>query len=786
MKQIILLLSLALPVTVATAMVLEPFIQYNPSPSERTDFAGIVGVEFVAASAVEITHLGFYDSGGDGLLEEHQVGLVETSSGIVVASATIPEGEAATYSNFCRWVELEEPVVLTPGVSYTVAANVFQDGDPWISSGGANYPPSRFSSIISTWTTDFTISRWQAGTTNIGVPANTLGDVHRNRGYLAGNIAASKEVTVEAISVNLDVRHQTIRSFGASDAWNSDFVGLYFDEPEKEFAAQLLFSRDFDESGNPLGIGLTRWRYYIGSGSALQGTASGIENHHRRTEGFLTLDGNYDWNRQLGQNWFLQRARDYGVEEFVAFAVSPPVNFTFNGLSYPTEGHGRVSNLRSDRYAEFANYLADVAIHFRDQEGIRFDYISPVNEPQYNWEEGRQDGSSWSNEEIAQLTREMDTAFQAKGVDSLIFIAEAGQLDHLLLPSTGNNASDALLAFFDPSRTTYVGDLEHLFQGKSYHAYWTVESSNRIRNTRTQARDIAESLGIELAQTEYSLLGIDQITEGRPSGYLDIAIFQAKVLHADLKYANVTSWSYWTSMEQERFNQKNRFELLWLNAATEGSFDLRTGGTVEPNKTLWAYGNFSRFIRPGFVRVEQTGADDLLGLMGTAWISPDNDQIVNVFVNWDTVDRFVELGISNVPDGASVSRVMTYLTDGTHDLTHTGIHEPSDAIRIPPLSVVTAVAEIGQDIEPGESILDQYDSGWNDTWLSLSSKPVFVMHPYFYNPNTQSWFYVPEAMTDESDCWILELGQDTLDWYWTSSTVSPWVWNPNEGEWQRR
>lgn len=785
MKKFIYLVGIACTAALVHGLTLEPFIQYNPSPGERTDFGGIVGMEFVAAGPVEITHLGFYDSGGDGLMEAHDVGLFETSTGTPLAVATIPTGVEALYLNFCRWVELAEPVTLEAGVSYTVAGNVFINGDLWVSSGGENYPPTRFSSEISTWTSDFIIPRWQGGTTEIGVPANPLGGVHLNRGYLAGNIAFAKDAEVQSVNIDFETRHQRIRSFGASDAWNVDFVGRFFEESEKEYAAQLLFSQDTDELGNPQGIGLTRWRYYIGSGSAQQGSASGIENHHRRTEGFLNTDGSFAWDNQAGQNWFLQRAKDYGVEEFVAFAVSPPVSFTFNGLSYPNEGRARISNLRGDRYSDFANYLADVAIHFRDNIGIHFDYISPVNEPQYVWSAGRQDGSSWSNAEIAQLVREMNSSFQTKGVDSTIFIAEAGQLDHLTKTSTAHNASDALDAFFNPARDTYVGDLEHMFPGLSYHAYWTVATSSRLHGTRTEARSIAESLGIELAQTEFSLLGIDEITEGRPSGYMDIAIFQAKVLHADLKYANVTSWSYWTSMEQERYNQKNRFELLWLHAETEGSFDLRTGGTVEPNKTLWAYGNFSRFIRPGYIRLEQSGADDLLGLMGTSWLSPDNGRIVSVFVNWHAVDRIVELSHDNLPEGVSLSGMETYLTDITHDLAYTVNHEPGNSLKVPPLSVLTVVTELGS--EPEESVLDQLEEGWNDTWLSLSeNRTVYVKHPFFYNPASMSWYYVPSSMTREDDCWIYKVNGESGTWLWTSQSASPWFWNAEDAEWQSR
>lgn len=42
----------------------------------------------------------------------------------------------------------------------------------------------------------------------------------------------------------------------------------------------------------------------------------------------LNQDGTYDWNKQLGQQYFLKKALEYGVEELVAFINSPPIFFT--------------------------------------------------------------------------------------------------------------------------------------------------------------------------------------------------------------------------------------------------------------------------------------------------------------------------------------------------------------------------------------------------------------------------------------------------------------------------
>ena len=115
------------------------------------------------------------------------------------------------------------------------------------------------------------------------------------------------------IKLNNDEIFQTIDGFGASDAWRCQFVGLNWPDEKKEQIAKLLFSKEKDESGNPLGIGLSIWRFYIGAGTNEQGEKSGIKNEWRRAESFIDSNGNYDWNKQKGQQWFLKKAKSYGV-----------------------------------------------------------------------------------------------------------------------------------------------------------------------------------------------------------------------------------------------------------------------------------------------------------------------------------------------------------------------------------------------------------------------------------------------------------------------------------------
>ena len=59
----------------------------------------------------------------------------------------------------------------------------------------------------------------------------------------------------------------------ASDCWSFQQLGDW-PEPERERIADLLFSREVDGAGNPQGIGLSIWRFYLSAGTTELSSAS--------------------------------------------------------------------------------------------------------------------------------------------------------------------------------------------------------------------------------------------------------------------------------------------------------------------------------------------------------------------------------------------------------------------------------------------------------------------------------------------------------------------------------
>ena len=448
--------------------------------------------------------------------------------------------------------------------------------------------------------------------------------------FLAGFAIGIPSEATEKLQVVPGQTHQTMEGFGASDAWNGEFIGRYWSAEEKEKAVRLLFSTGWDEDGRPEGAGLSVWRVNIGAGSSEQGEASGISNPTRRASSYLDTDGEgWDWSRSPGQRWLLEQAKLRGVDQFVAFSISPHVSQTKNGLGRAT-GEIR-SNLRDDAYADYAAYLLRVLRFYRDEMGVDFDYLSPLNEPQYPWNTAKQEGCSYTNAEIARLVRVLDEQLQDTDLAARLLIPEAAEWKSLTTVHKDPQFSNQLEALFSPESPHFVGDRPRLAPVAAAHSYWLNSTHEQIRGTRTAARDKAQSLGVGLRQTEYSLIDLARIEEDKPQTRWDIALFIGKVILADLKYASVNGWSFWVAFEQDIWDFRNQFQLIRIEA--EDKDDLSKGGCLVPEKNLWVMAHFSRIVRPGWQRIGLEGADDLDGLAGVAFRSPDNTQTALVLLN---------------------------------------------------------------------------------------------------------------------------------------------------------
>lgn len=507
-------------------------------------------------------------------------------------------------------------------------------------------------------------------------------------------MATITSVAQTKITIHPDTVYQTINSFSASDCWTCNYVGVW-DNDSKENAAKWLFSTEMDSRGNPKGIGLSMWRINLGGGTAELGDESKIDDISRRAECFLNADGTYDWSKHAGQRFFWNKAKEYGCDNFVLFSNTPPVFYTRNGLGF-SPGDWK-SNLKEDCYDDFADFLVTSAEYLSSSEGLNITHISPVNEPQYQWT-GGQEGTPWRNEEIKKLAVELDKRILKSELDTKILITEAGAWNYLLEGTSF--AENQIFNFFDTLSTNYIGNLSSMAKVVGGHSYWTDIKNNDMKELRARVGEKCRKYNIGCFQTEWSLLSGPPMDDFPGSydeaSYMDIAIHMAKVIHTDLTAANVTSWSYWTSMDMERWGHKNRFSLLKIIPAAGDYDDIRHPGKITTHKTLWTLGNYSLFIRPGYKRIKLSGADNMSGLLGSAYISPDSTKIVAVYVNVGRKTENISTEIS-IWDDYVVKTRSTYRTCSMIDLSCVANKKEfvsGETFVIPARSVITMVYDI--------------------------------------------------------------------------------------------
>ncbi|MBQ9667361.1 MAG: xylanase [Prevotella sp.] len=526
-------------------------------------------------------------------------------------------------------------------------------------------------------------------------------------------LGAGEALPNAKVTITPSQTYQTLEDFGASDCWTVNFVGRYFSDTQKQNAARWLFSQQTDSQGNPEGIGLSCWRVNIGAGSAAQGSASNIENETRRAECFLQADGTYDWTQQQGQQWFMQQAKDYGVDHFLLFSISPPVYYTKSGKAN-TNNQNMSCNLKDDCYDDFAEFLATTAQHFAGQ-GYPISYIDPVNEPRFDWKSG-QEGSPWENANIATLARQLDTSIRSRNLAVKVLVPEASSWD--LLYGGSGRAANQVEAFFNKSNTsTYIGDLQTVEHAVAGHSYWTFGNNNDLQNVRQNVWQAASKYNLKVMQTEWSMLDAEPSTSaGFPASYaaatkMDIALYMAKLIHCDLTFGNMSSWHYWTAMDQEKYDQKNRFYLIRINAqgdtGDESYGDIKKGGTLTADKNLWVLGNYSRFIRPGYRRVLTEGADEMNGLLGSSWLSPDGKTVVTVLVNMSRSVRKLDVALDNI----KVEGTRVYVTDKDRNLEYDHSLTAPDDLQIPARSVVTVVMQLAQSAGISRNVASKRSDG---------------------------------------------------------------------------
>ena len=125
---------------------------------------------------------------------------------------------------------------------------------------------------------------------------------------------------------------------------------------------------------------------------------------------------------------------------------------------------------------------------------------------------------------------------------------------------------------------------------------------------------------IAMANKEYWETEVDTGTASsdRSGDGIASALLMASTMHNDLTKANLNAWHLW-----------------WLYNASNNGGCLFDTTTKVWTKRLWVMGNFSRFVRPGYMRVSTSGTAPA-GVLLSAYKNPADGTVAVVAINSNT------------------------------------------------------------------------------------------------------------------------------------------------------
>ncbi|MDR0320253.1 MAG: hypothetical protein LBI28_01990 [Treponema sp.] len=488
----------------------------------------------------------------------------------------------------------------------------------------------------------------------------------------SGSFGGPPEGTVK---VNYNEYRQVIDGFGGSNAWTR----LPRDQQTALDLVRLLFSKTD-------GVGFTILRNRIPFRERLEG-----DNDPSLNDGFMVRnsdntysytenqDGiktfNLNWN-----SWDISSTKNL-IQQIKALGANGPENLTVMSTPW-TPPNNRVTQwkedvtgvnvrqnytmdwsrpdlwgrLRRDKYNDYADLLADYVKNFEAMMGAPLAILSVQNEP--NWKV-QYESAYWNGNDLRDFIKVIGQRFPMKGVA----VGEGGI--GIMMPEFENfniNFNDMIKPSLDDPESQRV--ISHI----GLHQYNGASDSSSRAGSRAFPEIVAS--GKRFWQSEVSGAS-GQIPAG--AGILN-ALYYARMIHWDMTLAQTNAFLYWW---------------LWTGnqASLPSSLVYVDEDELVVSDRLYVMGQYSRFIRPGWRRIESSTSPHT-GVYSSAYRNPQTNEIAIVMIN----ERMTPSSIIIDLEGAEFDQLDIFRTSEKERLKSVGrqrISGNSAIVNLAPFSVTT-------------------------------------------------------------------------------------------------
>jgi O-glycosyl hydrolase len=467
---------------------------------------------------------------------------------------------------------------------------------------------------------------------------------HLGTGRLAAALAAvsfaSVASSVDAGVVDPSDHGPRFKGWGTSLAWWANVAGTWGDPDEFDSLMDAVFDHE-------TGLGLTIVRLNIGAGQN-PAFPPGYMTPGREMPSYKPgPDEPYDFIADRAQQRVLIEGVSRGVRYVEANANSPPWWMT---VTQDSSGNPNGENLLPARYGEFCEYLADVALWYRDTLGVEFSSITPLNEPSASWwnGDGNQEGCTFFASSHPALLTELRSRLDAAGLEAL--------------PISGPEEWSSALS--RNSLLSYPIPVQEMLSHVTTHTY---NADNRVG-----LNQLSDLLQKPLWMSEYGT--------GADTEYASAMVLARRIIGDFREMDRLEAWIIW----------QVHVDLALQPHLGVHAVELRDGAArasrIRPQ--YHAYRQFTAFIRPGSYMVDSGETDAL------AAYHPGQKRLTIVALNESTgVDQMsFDLGaFADLPESAQA--FMTTRTQAVFERPDLPIGDGSLTVALAPESVTTFVID---------------------------------------------------------------------------------------------
>ncbi|MFW5877808.1 MAG: hypothetical protein ACOCUP_01720, partial [bacterium] len=363
-------------------------------------------------------------------------------------------------------------------------------------------------------------------------------------------------------------------------------------------------------------------------------------------------------------NWdAMRKMKEMGVETFILTSWSAPGWMKDNHDESWFRGNVVKWENAENRtspfyYDEWAEYFVAAYRMFEEEAGIKLAAIGIQNEPAFY---EPYPSAILSPEEFAKIIAVVGKRFEEEGIETKLFMPEqvfsqpnysmAEYMDALHANPEADKYTDVIavhgyasdgIGAGTPDFSAWTSMYNKAQEGEGHKELWMTETHKAYRSH-------------------------------------DDAMWIAMAIYGGMEYGNMSLWTQWGIVGQH---------------IIDGN----------PTQMLYVLGNYSRFIKPGAVRVKSTSSHE--DLFTTAWLDDEEGIFTTVAINDGDIPVSAYLTGDNVPDNYEM-----YLTTAIRGCEYMG--ESGDSLFVvPPQSVLTLVARgnAAPTIDQAEDMMLELDA----------------------------------------------------------------------------